>query len=535
MLSFIGCSAIISGSDSDNSGKVSILLPAPEGTRGTRAAVPASYTFIITVTNTDGTNTTKSGHSGDSLEFTVNYGKISICAASYDSILDASLPAMTDVSTASSYLQSNEYAYYYIQETHEISQAQTSINLDLKKSLLSIQGTVLFNKTTAAFPMNQNIPGWSYPRYNITDNADDLQCFCYDEAGNFITASQTSAYGTNTIRVYSLGIEGGRYKYVESKSYPITGIPQRIAAWGNYIYYMTAKYGTTILSEGAWTAALKQVTILDRTTGATTTYSSEEFDIITALTACNGRLYIAGEKRGPVTEVTPVYGNFFSDNPSQKYISTYSVYSYGIGSGGSLGDPALYLSYTDDDTINAIREFSISDYNSIMYTDKTPITQQYYTFIYNTISDLASYNGKVYAIRNTLINLADCYQTGSGSGSTPTSGRYAYGNIICGSGGRPVNQTPYQGGFSASGSTYIPCRFIAIKPDEFDFTMLTPDETDGSLIGKLKLSTGAYATITDVDASDYKFDNIRSGSYFNISEREDHLGAIAHIYSVKEA
>ena len=228
MLSFIGCSAIISGSDSDDSGKVSILLPAPENTRGTRAAVPASYTFIITVTNTDGTNTTKSGHSGDSLEFTVDYGRISICAASYDSILDASLPAMTDVSTASSYLQSNEYAYYYIQETHEISQAQTSINLDLKKSLLSIQGTVLFNKAPAGYPMNQNIPGWSYPRYNITDNADDLQCFCYDEAGNFITASKTISTSANSIKVYSLGIEGGRYKYVESKSYSITGSPQRI-------------------------------------------------------------------------------------------------------------------------------------------------------------------------------------------------------------------------------------------------------------------------------------------------------------------
>ena len=169
-----------------------------------------------------------------------------------------------------------------------------------------------------------------------------------------------------------------------------------------------------------------------------------------------------------------------------------------------------------------------------MYTDITPTVQQYYTFIYNTISDLASYNGKVYAIRNTLINLADCFYNNGSSGSSPTSGRYAYGNIIYGSGGRPVNQTPYQGG-TYSGPNYIPCRFIAIKPDEFDFTLLLPDPTEGSLIGKIKLSTGAYAAITDVDASDYKFDNIRSGSYFNISMQDDHLKTIAHIYSVKEA
>lgn len=382
--------------------------------------------------------------------------------------------------------------------------------------------------------------GWFYSQQNGVTLADDetMTAFCYDPEAKLVIALKS---GNDSIfNIYTPSINGYTEDDFVQFTFPTVYNPQRITSSGKYIYFTTTKYG---VGGGKTPETSNSIYYFD-STGETPKAATEiiinDFDVVTALTYFNGNLYVGGEKRGEIIEtITDEYSSS-TDYSHTIYNSTYAVYVYDINADGILSTTkTTYLSYTDDDVMEEIRTTYPSHYREIMYMNKAPDSTHdytYHTWINNTISDMAVQDGKVYVARNAMVALGNCNKYTGGTGQTSINipsakGTYFFGNIVSGNNGNIVNESEFKANncLDTVHPEFIPCRFIAIKPKEFDMTSIfdvciSSDPAEQYMAGTINLRT-QNITLYNPDGG---IDSIRKGSGFSIS-----LSNATHLYFSK--
>ncbi len=519
------CAPLVSSGNTENAGSISFTLPRIPAETGSgsqnvsRNADPYGENgcFIVTVTDNAGTVQTKRAHSGNTLSFDeLAFGDATIVLIAYDAnqLDDAFLsPELTSIEAAE-LLTYAEMSWYYGSSTCTVLHETQNVTIQMKKQEFkvypTVRGRVVFSNTYSNWLLNQADDTTMY------GGNGHLTAFCYDPQGSLITAiNGENGDVSSFIRIFLPAFHGEETTYyfdgdniVDYTFADASILPQRIAGNLRYVYFTTNEYGAR--DEGNNT-----VFFFDKakgTTPALKTITIPDFDIVTALAYDNGRLYVAGEKKGEIQ----------ADGTS---CSTLSVISYRIKADGSLDTEtgSTYLSFTEEDLVEPIKTATDFTNNHNYVVD---LNNNYERWIYTTISDIAFVDGTLYAIRNVLLF----------DNNNNRIKERALGDVIY-IDERSIKQVDdmmfshYRLG--ETNTNAIPYRFVALKPKEFDIAVLNPYFNGQPAFLRYNFeTTREFQTVTGNSMPYDTIINIRGGSSGTAfgSTLFEHLTSQGHLF-----